>query len=273
MSRIVRVFPRKTHASPDDDLAYFGPPDMYSEADEVHISVAFSYDIPKAEELAKDWERVAPVKMGGPALGDPGGAFVPGQYLKEGYVITSRGCPNNCWFCDVPKREGGIRELEVHDGWNLLDSNLLACSEEHILKVMSMLGRQNRRIELTGGLEAARLKPWHVNALWEVRPSQMFFAYDTPDDLEPLVEAAKLLQYADFTRSHLRCYVLMGWPKDTMKAAEKRLVEAWEAGFMPMAMLYKNGKGDTDPEWHKFQRGWARPAATRSIMRKRGVPA
>jgi hypothetical protein len=35
---------------------------------------------------------VAPVKVGGPAFSAPGGDFIPGRYMKRGYVITSRGC-------------------------------------------------------------------------------------------------------------------------------------------------------------------------------------
>ena len=49
------------------------------------------------------------------------------MYMKPGYVITSRGCPNRCWFCAVPKREGyQLRELPVTDGWIVADDNLLA---------------------------------------------------------------------------------------------------------------------------------------------------
>jgi hypothetical protein len=33
-ARLIRVFPRKTRATPDDALAYFGPPDASAEADE-----------------------------------------------------------------------------------------------------------------------------------------------------------------------------------------------------------------------------------------------
>ena len=35
--KLIRVFPRKTKASPDDNLAYFGPPTMFAEADEVQL--------------------------------------------------------------------------------------------------------------------------------------------------------------------------------------------------------------------------------------------
>jgi hypothetical protein len=53
--RLIRVFPRKTKASPDDELAYFGPPDIFAEADEVHVSVTFTYDKAVAERLAEQW--------------------------------------------------------------------------------------------------------------------------------------------------------------------------------------------------------------------------
>jgi hypothetical protein len=42
MTRLIRVFPRKTKATPDDALAYFGPPDQLAEADEIHVSVTFT---------------------------------------------------------------------------------------------------------------------------------------------------------------------------------------------------------------------------------------
>ena len=205
-------------------------------------------------------------------MGATGGEFTPGLYLKNGYVMTSRGCPNNCWFCDVHDREGGIRELPITTGWNLLDSNILACSDSHVRKVFQMLKTAPRprgqTIQLTGGLEAKILTRYHVSLLWDLRPGQMFFAYDTPDDLEPLIEAGIKLRYANFTRSHLRCYVLIGWPKDTIRAAEKRLIQAWTAGFMPMAMLWKNKKGDTDKEWARFVRQWARPVIAKSLLKE-----
>ena len=142
------------------------------------------------------------MKMGGPALGTRGEEFVGGKYIREGYTITSRGCPNKCWFCTVWRRDGHVvRELPIVDGWNILDDNILACSEQHIRKVFAMLKRQKHRAEFTGGLEAKRLKPWHCELLADLKPQQMFFAYDTPDDWEPLVEASKILDEHGFESS------------------------------------------------------------------------
>jgi len=245
---------------------------MFAEADEIHISVTFTWDLPAAEELARLWRIVAPVKIGGPATGRPGGDFVPGMYLKPGYVITSRGCPNRCWFCSVWKREGDVRELPIREGWNVIDDNLLACSDEHIRCVFRMLRNQKkkgRRIQFTGGLEAARLLPWHVMLLRDLKPKQVFFAYDTPDDLEPLREAGQMLIDAGFTTtSHtLRCFVLIGYQGDTFEKAENRLREPIEAGFMPMAMLYRDETGERDLQWTRFQKQWARAAIVATQMR------
>ncbi|MCX6994169.1 MAG: hypothetical protein NT011_13645 [Kiritimatiellaeota bacterium] len=276
MKRIIRVFPRRTRATPDDNLvAVARPPDLFDEADEVHISITFSWDFEYGMKLADQWKTVAPVKIGGPATGCASGEFVPGMYLRKGYTITSRGCPNHCWFCDVWQREGQkIRELPIRCGWNVLDDNLLACSEKHIRDVFAMLRRQSETAQFTGGLEAKRLRWWHVELLARLHPKQMFFAYDTEDDLEPLREAGRMMLNAGFTKaSHvLRCYVLCGWQKDntrkadTTEVAEQRMKKVMDVGFTPMAMLYIDRNFDRrhDHAWIDFQRRWARPAIIHS---------
>jgi hypothetical protein len=268
MKRIIRVFPRRTRATPTDELVAIGrPPDLFDEADEVHVSITFSWDFDYGMKLAKQWKDVAPVKVGGPATGAASGEFVPGMYLKRGYVITSRGCPNHCWFCNVWQREGQtVRELPIFDGWNVLDDNLLACSEVHIRMVFAMLARQPESPQFTGGLEAKRLQQWHVEALRKLRPRQLFFAYDTEDDLEPLRKAGQMMLSAGFTTtSHaLRCYVLCGWKGDTMVAANNRMMKTMAAGFTPMAMVWRDRAGNRSPEWARFQREWARPVIIHS---------
>ena len=263
--RVARVFPRRTKATPDDPLAFTGPPPFLDlpEIDEVHISATWTYDKPLAEELAYQWEMVGvPVIVGGPAYDDPGGEFTPGLYLKRGYTITSRGCNNHCWFCMASRREGPLRELEIRDGWDILDNNLLQCSEEHIRAVFEMLKRQPHRPKFTGGLEAKELKPWHCELLRDARTERMYFAYDTPDDYEPLVVAGRMLMDAGITpQSHvMACYNLIGYRGDTFDLAQKRLEQTIQAGFMPYAMLYRDEKEQVNKEWARFQREWLRPA-------------
>ncbi|MDR1180945.1 MAG: hypothetical protein LBL13_03070 [Bacteroidales bacterium] len=265
--KIIRVFPRKTSMTPDDkDVRVNCFPDLFDEADKIHVSVTFTTDLQRAEELAKQWERVAPVRIGGPATGERGVEFVSGMYLKKGCVITSRGCPNHCWFCLVPKREGNVvRELPITEGWNILDDNILRCSEKHVRAVFEMLNRQKKPITFSGGLEAAALKDWHIELLQQLNLEQIFFAYDTPDDLEPLRIAGKKLSETNIKQYKLRAYCLIGYKNDTFEKAETRLRQCLDAGFMPMAMLYQREQQPV--EWKRFQTEWARPAIIKYIIK------
>jgi hypothetical protein len=119
---------------------------------------------------------------------------------------------NGCWFCAVPGREGPVRELPVRSGANILDDNLLACSESHIREVFQMLEGQkrlHRRTFFTGGLEAALIREWHIELLKKLRPKEIFFGCDTEEKFYHLREAIKLFKEAGyFSRNTLRAYVL-----------------------------------------------------------------
>lgn len=265
---IARVFPRRTTATPTDKYAFIGAPPIDTPEDitEVHISVAFTYDIPKVENLIRLWQRIAPVRIGGPAYGDPSGDFVPGMYIREGYTITSRGCPNHCWFCEVWKREPSLKELPIKDGYIIQDDNILACSEKHIRAVFEMLKRQKHRAEFRS-IEAKLIQDWHVELFKEIKTHEIFFAYDTEEDREPLVRAARMLT-PFFNRTKLFCYVLIGYPGDTIENATERLTFVKSLGVCPFAMLYRDQSGKVEHVWKPFQREWCRPAAIYAKVRR-----
>ena len=105
------------------------------------------------------------------------------------------------------------------------------------------------------------LQQWQADLLREVKPARIYTAYDTKDDLEPLIEMGRKLQRAGFNPSGhgLLCYVLVGYSGDSFDEAEKRLNQTIRAGFMPYAMLYRDEAGETAPDWRRFQREWCRP--------------
>lgn len=261
--RRLRVFPRRTRATPCDDGVRIGEPGLFdTDVESVAVSVTFSWDVPEAERIARLWAERGPTTIGGPAVGTVGGEFTPGEFLRAGYTITSRGCPERCWFCGAWKRDGAAaRELPIREGWNVLDDNLLACSEAHIRAVFAMLARQRQRVEFTGGLHAARLAPWHVDLLtWLPRRPVIFLAYDEDRDLEPLRLACRMLIEAGWYRQRLRSYVLCGYPRDTFDHAEARMLRVRECGVDPMAMVYRGKDGVEAEGWHAWARQWIRPA-------------
>lgn len=277
--KVIRVFPRKTKATPDDCLAVIGRgPYMWEEADRVSISVSFTWDRQKAESLAGMWRYVtSDIHIGGPAYDTYPEEFIPGRYLRNGYVITSRGCPNDCWFCDAWKREGRkVRCLPIHNGWDLLDNNILACPKDHVESVFDMLSMQPHRPRFTGGLEAARLTAWHVDRLRQLKPSVAWFAYDEPSDWDPLYEASKLLSNAGLispTKHEMCCYVLCGYEGDSFDDAKSRLENTIKIGLFPQAMLFNKGihfTGNDRKQWRKFAREWSNKIIVGSKMKQLG---
>jgi len=267
--RIVRVFPRRTRATPTDELAFIGdppPPSMLPEADEAHVSVTFTWDLTEAERLGRAWEQRYPgrVRVGGPALGDRGDGFTPGMYLRPGYTITSRGCPNRCPFCLVPEREGAIRELRpIAIGNDIQDNNLLACSDEHIRAVLAMLAARPRAARFAGGLEAARCTPAMIELLRRVRISELFLAYDRPAQWAVTQGAIERFRRAGLRQRQVRCYVLAAFGDDSPTDAEERCRQVMDAGGVPFLMLYQPADQYIEyaPEWKSVQRKWTRPAA------------
>ena len=264
---VARVFPTKTSMSPTDKDSYFGAPDLFTpKYDEVHISIAFTWDLWKLNNLCKEWQRFGKIRFGGPAFNDPGNKFVSGMYLKTGVTITSRGCPNNCGFCFVPKREGRLRELPIVPGNIIQDNNLLACSKSHIDKVFSMLKAQ-RHIDFAGGFEAARVTDEIVEQLRGLKIHQIWLAYDNPGVDKPLKTAVnRLSKY--FGDRQIRTYVLIGYKDDTIERAEIRLRHVYEIGSLPFAMLYRDEKNlPHTKEWKQFQRKWVRASIIRARMK------
>lgn len=267
MNGIIRVFPRQTNCTPIDDMVFFGEPGLFiPDHKEVHISCAFTWDKPQAKSLAEAWQKVSPtIKLGGPAHDDPGETFEPGMYVRQGITFTSRGCPNNCKFCFVPKREGKLREIEIKAGNVINDNNILACSKKHREKVYTMLKTQ-KRIEFKGGLEASRLTDWDIEEFRKLRIKQLWFACDHPNAIKIIQKVAPKLYKAGYKRDHLHCYVLIG---DDMTENENRLKAVFEAGMLPYAQLFQPEQQiEYSKEWKRFARTWSRPAAYKALMKE-----
>lgn len=271
---IIRVFARRTKWTPTDDLAFYDEPPMFELPDlPVYVSVTFTWDRSRGERLARAWRRCCePVFLSGPAFEHfPSYDFIPGRFIKPGVTFTSRGCPKNCPWCLVPRREGELREIPIQPGHIVQDNNLLACGRPRIEAVFDMLRRQKKGIKFSGGLDIDYLRTWHVALLKTIKVAELWVACDTEAAMEKLDKAADLL--SDFPIEKKRCYVLCGFQADYPAAAEKRLEAVYKKGFLPFAQLYRgpplcaSDARHRREDWNELIRKWSRPAIYRSCHR------
>ena len=262
---MIRVFPRRTKWTPEDPLAFVGDPPLFRPPDQpVVVSVTFTWDKPEGERLAGSWRRFYPdVEAGGPAYDDRGNGFTPGQFVKEGVVFTSRGCPKRCPFCFVPGREGGIRELPIRNGWIVCDNNLLACSDDHIERVFEMLRRQRKPISFKGGLDASLFTLRHRKLMDKIKLDELWFACDRKPSEAAIRRLSPLLNGISINKK--RCFVLIGFEDKSPSEADARCRSVYELGFLPFAQLYQpETRIAYSQEWKAVARKWSRPAAYRS---------
>ena len=275
--RVARVFPRQTSHTPTDEFAFTSGPDMFTQPfDEVHVSCTFTWDRSRAEVLADLWRGYSPdVRLGGPAYDDAGDEFSPGMFLKSGYTMTSRGCPYQCPFCFVPKREGKLRELAIESGNVVCDNNLLACSESHITQVFDMLEKE-RKIRFLGGLDVRLLSEYHISRLVDLgsRLNYFYIAYDSAYMKDRVLDVLVRCYSAGLTQSKIGCYVLIGYDGDTPQAADERCEWVFVNGGLPYAMYYRgpdaNPRVHRPVEWRAVVKQWSSPWATFSSMRNGG---
>jgi len=268
---MIRVFPKRTKWTPTDELAFIGDPGLFlPEEQPVKISCTFTWDISECERLYRAWSvYYSDVELGGPAFGDVGDEFVPGRFIKNGVVFTSRGCPKDCPWCFVQKREGQIRELPIAQGYIIQDNNLLACSMQHVSNVFDML-RTQKHSAVFMGLDAEFLTLNHVILLNSVKVDRMFFAYDHNGSTYHIEKAGEML--SNYNRDKKRCYVLVGYyPEDTVAKAEARLLKIWQLGFMPYVMFYRSDNMKSTKKtkaWQDLTRIFSRPAIMRGYCKK-----
>lgn len=259
---LIRVFPRRTSYTPRDDLAFVGdPPLIRPDADEVHVSATFTWDMSEARRLQQAWGQYYPrVRLGGPAVATALSAFVPGRYLKPGVTFTTRGCNSRCSWCLVPEREGRLALRAFPLGWIIQDNNLLQAPREHIEAVLDMLEKQPKAAIFGGGLQASLVSDWFAARLQKMRIDQVFLAADTRAALKPLQRAVDTLALG---RHKTRCYVLCGFKNEFIEEARERLEAVWAIGAMPFAQLYQPPDRfiDYPRPWKALAREWSRPAA------------
>lgn len=195
----------------------------------LYLSVPFTWLLDEAEGLAQAHK--GPVVAGGPAvklMGAPWADETPDECPFDVLAMhnpcatfTTRGCPNQCRFCAVPKTEGEFRELAI---WKpapiVCDNNLTAASPAHFERVIESL-MPFPLVDFNQGFEARRFEAWHAEALRRPRRVVLRFAFDHTRDEGALARAMDIAKAAGLR--DCRVMVLFGFddtPEDAIYRCE-----------------------------------------------------
>ncbi len=220
----------------------------WTSARTLYLSVSFTWLVPEAEKMARSHK--GPVVAGGPGITllYPDGcdwaetpASVPFDVLSMHNPLatfTTRGCPNSCAFCAVPRIEGGFRELDTWKAAPIVcDNNLLAASKAHFRKVIESL-RAFPETDFNQGLEAARFTTWRAEKIRGLKMPHVRFAMDTMGDARAVRKAVATARAAGLPKSLITCYVLFGF-RDTPEKAKAKLEAVREMEIRPTPMRYQ----------------------------------
>lgn len=197
----------------------------------------------------------------------PDYSLYPG--LTSAYGFLTRGCPNKCAWCIVPKKEGQIRANadidEFLDGRKsvvLMDNNVLA-SDHGIRQIEKIIGLRIK-VDFNQGLDARLIDAPMAGLLAKLKwlaPLRM--SCDTTAMLGEVKRATSLLRIAGCTPQRYFVYLLV----TDIEAALERAMQLKEMNLDVFAQPYidYSGKNKVTQEQRRFARWVNHKAIFKSV--------
>lgn len=167
-------------------------------------------------------------------------------YPEYKYAVgfLTRGCPRNCGFCVVGKKEGlcSRQVSDLSEFWHgqreikLLDPNILACRNHE--KILIELAESKSRIDFTQGLDIRLTNPDNISLLNRIKTPMIHFAWDNPK--QDLTEYFKCFSYYSKIKSDRNkiVYVLTNF-NSTVDEDLYRIYTLRDLGYSPYVMIYQ----------------------------------
>ena len=144
----------------------------------------------------------------------PDYSIYPSCDYAIGYL--TRGCPNKCRWCVVPKKEGGIRPYRAWqdlvrqdtDKLVLMDNNILAC-DYGIEQLAGLIG-SGYRIDLNQGMDARLVTSEVADILARLKwINYLRFSCDQESQIEPVLHTCELLKARGIKPYRVFVYLLV----------------------------------------------------------------
>lgn len=145
---------------------------------------------------------------------------------EHAYGFLTRGCPNNCSWCVVPRKEGGIKPyadiydiLQGRKSAILMDNNVLA--SDWGIKQIDKISKSSIKIDFNQGFDARLIDEPMARLLARVRwLSPLRMACDTQSQIPHIEKAVRLLREYNATPKNYFVYVLVKDIEDAMVRVE-----------------------------------------------------
>lgn len=192
----------------------------------------------------------------------PDYALYPQIDRKTACGFLTRGCPNRCKWCVVPKKEGNITpymdadEIAVEGRTNLIlmDNNILA--SDYGLQQIEKIIRRKYRVDFNQGLDARLVTDDIARMLAKVKwIKRIRFGCDTPRQIAECERAIKLLdKYGYHGEIFLYC-ILMEFRESFNR------INYWRGRYkkvIPHAQPYRelDNPHQAIPQWQKDLARW-----------------
>lgn len=183
---------------------------------------------------------------------------------KTAYGFLTRGCPNKCKWCVVPKKEGqiapymDIEEIAINGRKEiiLMDNNILA--SDYGLQQIEKIIRMKLKVDFNQALDARLVTPETAELLAKVKwIKRIRFGCDTPAQIAECERATSLIDKYGYKGEYFFYCILMNDFKESFNR-----VNHWRQRgrrYLPHAQPYRdiNNPRQIIPQWQKDLAGWA----------------
>ncbi len=187
-----------------------------------------------------------------------------------GYI--TRGCPNNCRWCVVPRKEGKIhayrdwRNLVRSDSDKLvlMDNNILAC--DYGINQLESLIDSGYRIDLNQGMDARLVTDETARILSRLKwIKYLRFSCDTTPQIEHILKTAELLGKYGIKPYRLFIYLLVTEDIDNAEYRVEQLKRLRGITIYAQAERRLDGKGEPNALQKEFCQRYVYSGKFRSV--------
>lgn len=193
----------------------------------------------------------------------PDYSVYPSIDSKTAYGFLTRGCPNRCKWCVVPKKEGIIRpymdveEIAIEGRKNLIlmDNNILA--SDYGLEQMEKIAKLGLRVDFNQALDARLVTEDIARLISRIKwIKRIRFGCDTPGQISECERATALIDQYGYRGEYFFYCILL----NDLKESFDRVNHWRQKGrrYLPHCQPYRdlNNPHQTIPQWQKDIARW-----------------